>query len=407
MGGTFIGFILAGCASTIIDGLKWLFMFLIHFVCSDKFYCVDNEMHGILTQYIVTNRSRSSDREIDVVVNSTRCKLSIRRHWFNVPDSDGRLNRILVIVHSSMADSWSFDTNSGTGKDSKAELYYYQLFTWRYDSAKRFDAIETFLRATTLHTVSVFRPSCNSWKFSHQLSSRNFEQLFYDPELVKSITSETDWFFSTEGIEWSVKQAQPHRRGMLIHGPPGTGKTSFVVALASKYHRPIYELDGLASMSPKDLCSLIMSVPRGSIILMDEFDKSYTKISEPKKEGSKEADTISTADINHVLDSTTSYEGSLLIATANKTDCFPPGDPIRRSRRLNKWYNISLMSSFVLKTMISSLYGCDSLTTIDDNLLRRCSDKLSGADVFDQFEKTRGSNTESLIHLLMETGKQD
>ncbi|EXJ94983.1 hypothetical protein A1O1_00101 [Capronia coronata CBS 617.96] len=74
-------------------------------------------------------------------------------------------------------------------------------------------------------------------------------------------------FYASHGI--------PYRRGYLFHGPPGVGKTSFALALASKFNLDVYNMTLLdRDLTDSDLISLLNQLPGRSLLLLEDIDSA-------------------------------------------------------------------------------------------------------------------------------------
>ena len=84
----------------------------------------------------------------------------------------------------------------------------------------------------------------------------------------------------------SIRTGIPYRRGYLLHGPPGSGKTSFIQALAASFGFDIYLVNlSLRGMADDKLALLLSQAPSRSIILMEDVDSAFNKRVQVSEDG--------------------------------------------------------------------------------------------------------------------------
>lgn len=77
----------------------------------------------------------------------------------------------------------------------------------------------------------------------------------------------------------------PYRRGYLLHGPPGCGKSSYITALAGELERGICVLNlSERGLTDDRLNHLLAVAPQQTIILLEDIDAAFTS-REDSKEG--------------------------------------------------------------------------------------------------------------------------
>lgn len=97
--------------------------------------------------------------------------------------------------------------------------------------------------------IAVWKPSISQghhWMKGLQ-PARKKETIAFDPKKLHHLLEDVKKFLKPETSAFYRKRGLPVRRGYLLHGPPGTGKTSLISVIATELELPIYLVDLAAS----------------------------------------------------------------------------------------------------------------------------------------------------------------
>ncbi|KAK5114789.1 hypothetical protein LTR85_010102 [Meristemomyces frigidus] len=149
-------------------------------------------------------------------------------------------------------------------------------------------------------------------------------------EVRTYLTDSTKSYYSTIGVPW--------RRGLLLHGPPGTGKTKFTAMLASELNVDIYTLSlSATTISDVVLDSLFEQLPSKCIVLLEDIDSAgigRESMKSDKNEMRKATDSVTLSGLLNALDGEWAVEGRIIIMTTNHIDRIDPA--LKRPGRIDR-----------------------------------------------------------------------
>lgn len=99
-----------------------------------------------------------------------------------------------------------------------------------------------------------------------------FETLALEPEVKKLLTEDLTAFAG--GREFYKKTGRAWRRGYLLYGPPGAGKSSLIAAMANFLRYDVYDLELGKVRDNSELRSLLSRTTNRSIIAIEDIDRS-------------------------------------------------------------------------------------------------------------------------------------
>ena len=160
------------------------------------------------------------------------------------------------------------------------------------------------------------------WRpFGQPRSKRLLGSVILDEGIAENIVNDVKDFL-TSG-EWYHKRGIPYRRGYLLYGPPGSGKTSFIQALAGELDYNICILNLSENNLTDDRLNHLMNhIPNRSILLLEDVDAAFNKREQTNDQGFNNGVTFS--GLLNALDGVASAEECITFMTTNHPEKLDP-----------------------------------------------------------------------------------
>ena len=217
----------------------------------------DNETIKHIKEYSFENPSRDNKRDLGIymVIQSDKFLIS----------KEHEIYAFTSINNEEQEQEGKNDKNSKT--TSKIEKIVIELFSYKSDvnTIKEFVEIITknYLSSIedlrenkkfiyTLTKTKYENHKCEMWDENAFSSTRQFNNIFFKEKC--NFIKKLDFFLNNK--KWYFDKGIPYSLGIGMHGPPGTGKTSLIKAIANYTNRHVVVISLKLIKTKKQLDSL-------------------------------------------------------------------------------------------------------------------------------------------------------
>ncbi|KAG6610979.1 mitochondrial chaperone BCS1-B [Phytophthora cinnamomi] len=207
---------------------------------------------------------------------------------------------------------------------------------------------------------------------------KSFKNLFFDekPQLLQLLDS-----FMARSGKFAIK-GFPYKLGLLLHGPPGTGKTSLIKAVAQYTKRHIvtislgkvktnqelmnalfdlrFAVEGVdlpVNMTFEDVVFVMEDIDCAASVVMARENKPEASRRQRKRlsSSSSASDKLNLSGLLNVLDGVIDCPGRIVIMTTNHPEKLDPA--LIRPGRVNKKLMLGYMNSAQVQNMIEYYFA--------------------------------------------------
>lgn len=194
-------------------------------------------------------------------------------------------------------------------------------------------------------------------------------------DIKTDFVNDLDKFLSPTRRAWYAARGIPYKRGYLLNGPPGTGKSSISLALAGHVKSQLYTIALGEVLGETHLKNLFNSIGRGSIVLLEDVDsagitREKMKVSKDDRHSNLEEQgfggfggrnrhatqsraAISLSGLLNAIDAL--RDGVVLIMTTNKPETLDKA--LIRPGRIDKQINMGYANQDVAANIFKRFYS--------------------------------------------------
>ena len=187
---------------------------------------------------------------------------------------------------------------------------------------------------------------------------RGLETVFVDAAIKDRLVQRFTWFLGAE--EWHSSRGIPWKLGVVLHGPPGTGKTSLIHALASDFGFDIKYIKSLHGLG-----AAFLSGTKTDLFVIEDIDTiagSLTRSHERAASALSDEHFMRGSSLHEILNSMDGLQtpdGLKFIVTTNHITRLDPA--IVRPGRIDDVIEVGPLALSSARQMFKAFYGRDGI----------------------------------------------
>lgn len=187
------------------------------------------------------------------------------------------------------------------------------------------------------HVIHFYRADAHvgKWTKIRKTKARPLSSVILCEGVAQAIREDIEDF--VESRQWYKERGIPYRRGYLLYGPPGCGKTSFVKGIAGQIGYNIYELPlSSRSLTDEKLNDFMKGFGAKSILLLEDIDSAFSARIQDEERADEEdvqlgklsireaKSNVTFSGLLNAIDGVASEEDYIIFMTTNHIDRLDP-----------------------------------------------------------------------------------
>lgn len=216
-------------------------------------------------------------------------------------------------------------------------------------------------------TIRLYNYGTDGWQVSSSIVSGGIDKLALSEDVREFFTGEIEFYLNNKDRYHDM--GLPWKQTFMLHGKPGTGKTSIIRALAATYGFNVCVIN-LSSISTDGLNTAIAKLPPKSMLVFEDCDgvgatasrDTGNRVSSSGEEGKSPKDTsimdllgVDLPGLLNALDGVIPLDDVIVFMTTNHIDRID--DAILREGRTDHVIELPELSADVVNTHLNDIYG--------------------------------------------------
>ncbi|KAG8901796.1 hypothetical protein FRB99_005096 [Tulasnella sp. 403] len=374
----------------------------------------DSDAYDWLMVWLSKNNAWKSARALQASTRESDCHLTSDENVIALPDGSGQVSetdkKLIFLPGFGSTHTFfykGFPVQIHRERTTDGWGHTKESMTLSMFGRERKVLDKLLLDAQALHksrqekSIVIYQPDMlNMWRRRGTRARRPLSSIILDSQIKETLLEDARDFLRS--ASWYSERGIPFRRGYLLHGAPGSGKTSLIHAVAGELNLDVYVISlSKPGLNDTSLSALICDLPARSIALIEDIDAAFThdiNREEPRfpglgvstggspdmsgRWGAPSGGGITLSGLLNAIDGIYAQEGRILFATTNRYSALDPA--LVRPGRLDMHFEFHLASTWQAREIFKCFYPANCADddeceeTVDEKRVRfQSSDDLS------------------------------